>query len=61
MADHSISFGSLRGFEAAARLKSFAAAAEELNLTQSAVIHQIRTLENAIGVPLLVREHRTVA
>ncbi|MBT6203181.1 MAG: LysR family transcriptional regulator [Alphaproteobacteria bacterium] len=52
--------GALRGFEAAARLKSFTAAADELNLTQSAVSHQIRTLEDAIGVPLFVREHRTV-
>jgi LysR family glycine cleavage system transcriptional activator len=38
----------LRGisvFEAAARAESFHAAAEELNLTPSAVSHQIRLLE----------------
>lgn len=32
----------LEGFEAAARLKSFSLAAEELNLSQSAVSHQIK-------------------
>jgi len=53
--------GALRGFEAAARLKSFTAAAEELHLTQSAVSHQIRTLEEALGQPLFHREHRKVA
>lgn len=52
--------GALRGFEAAARLKSFTAAAEELHLTQSAVSHQIRTLEEALGQPLFHREHRKV-
>lgn len=53
--------GALRGFEAAAWLKSFTAAAEELHLTQSAVSHQIKTLEEALGQPLFHREHRKVA
>jgi LysR family glycine cleavage system transcriptional activator len=35
----------LRSFEAAARLKSFKAAAEDLGLTQSAISHQINSLE----------------
>jgi len=37
---------SLRVFEAAARHNSFRKAAEELNLTASAVSHGIQTLEN---------------
>ena len=45
----------LRGFEAAARLASFAKAAEELSLTQSAVSHQVRQLEAALGQRLLKR------
>ena len=51
---------SLEGFEAAARLGSFAAAAEALNLTQSAVSHQIRLLEAALGLRLFRRLHRQV-
>ena len=51
---------SLEGFEAAARLGSFSAAAEELNLTQSAISHQIRLLENSLGQPVFRRLHRSV-
>jgi LysR family glycine cleavage system transcriptional activator len=36
---------SLRAFECAARHLSFTKAADELNITQSAVSHQIKTLE----------------
>ena len=45
----------LRTFEAAARQLSFTFAAEELSVTQSAVSHQIRTLETALGTPLFRR------
>lgn len=45
----------LRAFEATARHLSFTRAAIELNLTQSAVSHQIRTLEELIGFPLFER------
>lgn len=53
----------LRGisvFEAAARAESFHAAAEELNLTPSAVSHQIRLLEATLGVQLFDRVGRGV-
>lgn len=45
----------LRAFEAAARHRSFTRAAIELNLTQSAVSHQIRKLEDILGAPLFDR------
>lgn len=47
-------------FEAAARLGSFRAAADELGLTPSAVSHQIRALESGIGVQLFERAGRGV-
>jgi LysR family transcriptional regulator, glycine cleavage system transcriptional activator len=50
----------LRGFEAAARLGSFAKAADELHVTQSAVSHQIRLLERHLGQPLFRRIHRAI-
>ncbi len=50
----------LRTFELAARLQSFAAAAEALNLTASAVSHQMRELEQHFGLPLFERRHRRV-
>lgn len=50
----------LRVFEAAARLESFTLAADELHLTQSAVSHQIRDLEDYFGRKLFVRRNRRV-
>ncbi len=50
----------LRAFEATARLKSFTRAAAELHLTQSAISHQVRELEETFGRRLLVRRNRTV-
>jgi DNA-binding transcriptional LysR family regulator len=50
----------LRTFEVAARLQSFALAARELNLTASAVSHQIRDLERHFGRALFERSHRRV-
>jgi len=49
---------SLRVFEAAARHNSFRKAAEELNLTASAVSHGIQTLEGWLGVELFHRGSR---
>ncbi|MFK3650370.1 LysR family transcriptional regulator [Lysobacter enzymogenes] len=51
----------LRSFEAAARLASFKAAAEELHVTPTAVSHQIRQLESWLGRPLFQRQPRGVA
>ena len=48
----------LRAFEAAARLESFARAADELAVTPGAVSQQIRSLEDHVGTPLFVREGR---
>ena len=52
---------SLRPFEAAARLESFSRAADELHLTHGAVSHQVRALEEHLGVPLFVRHGKRVA
>lgn len=46
----------LRAFEAVARLGSFRAAAEALFVTQSAISHQIRNVEDWLGKPLFERE-----
>lgn len=51
----------LRAFESAARLLSFTGAADELNVTQSAVSQHIRALEERIGKPLFVRKPRGLA
>jgi len=51
----------LKGFEAAARHLSFTRAAQELFLTQSALSRQVQALEEALGVPLFVRQHRALA
>ncbi|MGI4797671.1 MAG: LysR substrate-binding domain-containing protein [Janthinobacterium lividum] len=45
----------LLAFEAACRLGSFAAGAEELGVTPSAVSHQIQQLEDFLGVELFAR------
>lgn len=45
----------LRAFEAAARLGSFSRAALELNVTAAAISHQVKTLEETVGVALFVR------
>jgi len=49
----------LRGFEAAGRLGSFSEAAEELAMSQSAVSHQIKSLEDFLGQPLFKRVNRS--
>ncbi len=49
----------LRALEAAARLKSYARAAEELHVTQSAISHQIKQAEEIWGLKLFAQEGRT--
>lgn len=49
------SFSALQCFEAAARHQSFTRAAEELNLTQSAVSRQVRNLEDYLQLDLFER------
>ena len=50
----------LRAFEAAARLESFTLAARELHLTQSAISHQVKELEQYFGRRLFDRRTRRV-
>jgi LysR family glycine cleavage system transcriptional activator len=51
----------LRAFESVARQGSLRLAAEELNVTHGAVSHQIKFLQQALGVELVVRQGRGVA
>ncbi len=50
----------LRVFEAAARLESFARAAQALNMSTSAISQQIKALETHFGEPLFIRGPRQV-
>jgi LysR family glycine cleavage system transcriptional activator len=56
-----IPLSALRTFDAAARLKSFTAAASELGVTQAAVSWQVKALEQRLGQPLFRRLPREVA
>ncbi|MBR2118381.1 MAG: transcriptional regulator GcvA [Afipia sp.] len=55
------SLNGLRAFEAAARHLSFTHAAQELNVTQTAISHQIRRLEEELGIRLFIRQSRSLA
>src|SRR5260370_19225983 len=55
------SLNGLRAFEAAARHLSFTVAASEVNVTQTAISHQIRRLEQELGISLVVRQNRALA
>lgn len=61
MNDRPLPLTALRAFEAAARLLSFADAAEELSVTPAALSFQIKNLEAHLGAPLFVRRNRSVA
>ena len=50
----------LRAFEASARQLSFTRAAEELFVTQAAVSHQIKSLEEHLGIKLFMRKNRSL-
>jgi LysR family glycine cleavage system transcriptional activator len=60
MNGHLPPLSALRAFEAAARLKSFSKAAEELSVTPAAISHQIHALEQDLGVQLFRRLNRAV-
>lgn len=55
------SLNGLRAFEAAARHMSFTLAASELNVTQTAISHQIRRLEEELGIRLFIRQNRALS
>lgn len=57
---HLTSLSAMRIFESAARLGSFRAAAEELNLSPSAISHAISKLERDLGTALFERNTRNV-
>ena len=50
----------LKAFEAAARHLSFTKAAEELHVTQAAISHQVKALEDFLGMPLFRRLNRAL-
>ena len=50
----------LRIFCVAAKYRNYTLAAEELSVTASAVSHQVKTLEDELGLELLTRERRTL-
>ncbi len=50
----------LRAFESAARHLSFTRAAEELNVTQAAISHQVKGLEERLGIALFRRLNRAL-
>jgi len=50
----------LRAFEAAARHLSFTKAADELHVTQAAISHQVKALEESLGMKLFRRLNRAL-
>lgn len=50
----------LKSFEAAARHLSFTKASDELFVTQAAVSHQIKALEEFLGIKLFLRKNRSL-
>ena len=54
------SLNALRAFEAAARLQSHTAAAQELGVTQGAISRQIQVLESWLACKLFVRDRQGV-
>lgn len=60
MPQHLPSLNALRAFEAAARHLSFSKAAEELHVTPAAISHQIKGLEDYLGVQLFHRLNKSL-
>jgi LysR family glycine cleavage system transcriptional activator len=55
------SLAALRAFEAAARHENFSRAAEEIHVTHGAISHQVRSLEEELGVLLFTRHGKRIA
>ena len=51
----------LRAFEAAARHGNFSRAAEEIHVTHGAISHQVRALEEELGVALFARHGKRIS
>ena len=60
MAMHFPGLRVLRGFEAAGRHLNFSRAAGELGVTPAAISHQVRELENQLGMELFSRTSRSM-
>lgn len=60
MVDRLPSLNAMRAFEAAARHLSFSRAADELHVTKAAVSHQVKALEEELGLPLFRRLNRAL-
>ncbi len=60
MANRLPPLNALRAFEASARQLSFTRAAEELFVTQAAISHQIKALEDNLGIKLFMRKNRAL-
>ncbi|MFZ9070992.1 MAG: LysR family transcriptional regulator, partial [Burkholderiaceae bacterium] len=56
-----LSLRQLKIFVSAARLSSFAKAAEEMHLTAPAISMQMRDLEEDLGIPLFAKKGRGIA
>jgi LysR family glycine cleavage system transcriptional activator len=54
------SHNGLKAFESVARLMNFTSAANELNVTQSAVSRQVKQLEDDLNASLIIRKHRAI-
>jgi len=55
------SLNALKAFEAAARHESFTRAADELAVTQGAVSHQVKALEQELGLRLFLRQRQRLS
>ena len=60
MSRYLLPLNALRAFEAAGRHLSFTRAARELGVTQAAVSHQVKGLEDRLGVSLFTRTNRAL-
>lgn len=61
MANQIPPLNALRAFEAVARHRSFTKASEELHVTRAAISHQIKHLEDYLGIELVERHNRSIS